>query len=48
MAEKFGISHLTVRKAFTILEEEGLLLRAQGKGTFVRTPKASIDMQRLE
>lgn len=48
LAEKFGISHLTVRKALAILEEEGLVLRAQGKGTFVRAPKVSIDMQRLE
>ena len=48
LAEKFGISHLTVRKALAILEEEGLILRIQGKGTFVRAPKVSIDMRRLE
>lgn len=48
LAEKFGISHLTVRKALAILEEEGLLLRIQGKGTFVRAQKYSIDMQQLD
>ena len=48
LAEKFGISHLTVRKALAILEEEGMLLRVQGKGTFVRAQKYSIDMQHLD
>lgn len=48
LAESFGISHLTVRKALGILEEEGLLLRVQGKGTFVRAQKYSVDMQRLD
>lgn len=48
LAESFGISHLTVRKALAILEEEGLLLRVQGKGTFVRAQKYSVDMQRLD
>ena len=48
LAEKFGISHLTVRKALAILEEEGMLLRVQGKGTFVRALKYSIDMQHMD
>lgn len=48
LAEKFGISHLTVRKALAILEEEGMLLRVQGKGTFVRAQKYSIDMQHMD
>ena len=48
LAEKFGISHLTVRKALAILEEEGMLLRVQGKGTFVRAQKYSIDMQPMD
>ena len=48
LAEKFGISHLTVRKALAILEEEGRLLRVQGKGTFVRAQKYSIDMQHMD
>ncbi|RGO26129.1 GntR family transcriptional regulator [Dorea sp. OM02-2LB] len=48
LAEKFGISHLTVRKALAILEEEGMLLRVQGKGTFVRAQKYPIDMQHMD
>lgn len=48
LGEKFGISHLTVRKALEVLEKEGLVLRAQGKGTFVRASKISVDMQRIE
>lgn len=48
LAQSFGISHLTVRKALDILEQEGLLLRAQGKGTFVRAQKYSVDMQQLD
>lgn len=48
LAEKFGISHLTVRKALAILEEEGMLLRVQGKGTFVQAQKYSIDMQHMD
>ena len=48
LAEKFGISHLTVRKELAILEEEGMLLRVQGKGTFVRAQKYSIDMQHID
>ena len=48
LAEKFGISHLTVRKALAILDEEGMLLRVQGKGTFVRAQKYSIDMQHMD
>lgn len=47
LAATFGISHLTVRKALAVLEEEGLLVRLQGKGTFVRAQKYSADMQRL-
>lgn len=48
LAETFGISHLTVRKALAVLEEEGLLLRLQGKGTFVRAQKYSVDVQHLD
>ena len=44
LAEQFGIS----RKALAILEEEGMLLRVQGKGTLVRAQKYSIDMQHMD
>ncbi len=35
LAETFGVSLLTVRQALTLLENEGLLVRRQGAGTFV-------------
>jgi len=47
MAEKYGISHLTVRKALALLQEEGLILRLQGKGTFVNAPNVSMDMREV-
>lgn len=35
MAEEFGVSRITVRKALDALVGEGLLIRRQGAGTFV-------------
>ena len=36
LAEEFGVSRITVRKAIDGLVNEGLLVRRQGSGTFVR------------
>ena len=36
LAEEFGVSRITVRKAIDGLVEEGLLVRRQGSGTFVQ------------
>lgn len=38
---EFGVSRITVRRAVEALEEEGLLVRRQGKGTFVSAPYVS-------
>ena len=43
LADMYDISHITAREAMGVLEQEGLLRRVQGKGTFVRrtTPEMS-------
>ena len=35
LCEEFGMSRITVRQAVTILENEGMVQRQQGRGTFV-------------
>ncbi|CAA0107080.1 HTH-type transcriptional repressor YvoA [Starkeya nomas] len=39
LAEEFGASRLTVRRALRELQTEGMLVRIQGRGTFVIGPK---------
>ena len=39
LSEKYNVSRITVRKAITDLVEEGLLVKKQGKGTFVSSQK---------
>jgi GntR family transcriptional regulator of arabinose operon len=36
MQAQFGMSRATVEKAYDLLEQEGLLVREQGRGTFIR------------
>jgi DNA-binding transcriptional regulator YhcF (GntR family) len=38
LASEFGVAPLTLRQVLGRLEEEGLVAREQGRGTFVRTP----------
>lgn len=44
-AEKYQISRMTVRQAFTQLVNEGYLYRVQGKGTFVAERKIEKPLQ---
>jgi DNA-binding GntR family transcriptional regulator len=38
MAQQYGVSRLTVRKAVHLLRAEGLVRHAVGRGTFVQPP----------
>lgn len=46
LAEKFGVSRITVRKAIDGLVGEGLLVRQHGSGTFVR-PRVEKNFSKL-
>lgn len=48
MAKEYGVSLITVRKAVGSLMEKGLVVRKQGKGTFVAKPKYSRNMKKLQ
>src|SRR5580658_3699686 len=39
LSQEFGVSRLTVQRALRELQTEGLLVRMQGRGTFVVGPK---------
>lgn len=41
LSTKYDVSRVTVRKAFEELVEEGILIRKQGKGTFVAEKKTT-------
>ncbi len=41
LMSEFGVSRITVRAAIIELAEDGILVRSQGKGTFVATPKST-------
>lgn len=36
IAQKFGASRISVRKAFALLEDDGVIYRIKGKGTFIQ------------
>ena len=48
MAKEYGVSLITVRKAVGSLMEKGLVVRKQGKATFVTKPKYSRNMKKLQ
>jgi GntR family transcriptional regulator len=47
LADRFGVSRITVRQAIEELARKQLVVRKQGKGTFVATPAVKHDLRRL-
>lgn len=47
LADRFGISYMTLRKAVGALVEEGLLERVKGSGTFVRSEIPEQKVQKI-
>jgi GntR family transcriptional regulator len=47
LARRFGISRITVRQAIAALVRKQILVRKQGKGTFVTLPVVRHDLRRL-
>lgn len=48
MSEAYKVSVVTVRKAVGALMKKGIVVRKQGKGTFVAKPKYSKNMRKLQ
>ena len=48
MMASFNVSRITVRQALSDLQNEGLIFRLHGKGSFVSKPKAFQDLGRLQ
>ncbi|MGQ9593920.1 MAG: GntR family transcriptional regulator [Anaerolineae bacterium] len=47
LSQQLSVSRVTVRQAIAALEEDGLLYRIHGKGTFVAKPKIELDARDL-
>ncbi|WP_368654629.1 GntR family transcriptional regulator [Ornithinibacillus sp. 4-3] len=48
LEERFNVSKITIRKAIEVLENEGLVVTSQGKGTYVRQEKVEQTLDELQ
>lgn len=46
LAEEYRVSRITVRQALAALEQDGLVLRRRGKGTFVSSEARTVELPR--
>ena len=47
LAEEYEVSRITVRQALSSLEQDGLVIRQRGKGTFVSERANTIELPRF-
>ena len=47
LCARFQVSRITVRQALTLLAQQDLVVSVHGKGTFVKSPTISHDLQRI-
>lgn len=47
LGQEFSVSRITVRRALSILEDDGLIVRQRGRGTFVTDKLRSVDTSRF-
>ena len=47
LGQRFGVSRITIRRAMDELVAEGLVVRQQGRGTFVRKPPITQELTEL-
>src|SRR5690242_20077656 len=47
LAQRYGVSRITLRQAVGALVQQQLVVRKQGKGTFVTAPSVRHDLKRL-